>query len=96
MALLVPSLCSLWVWSELRAMRRGLNDWKAAQVAFAASRPTPAEILPRSEGGADTGSVVTGDDGTVRAVCIMGPQWHYAWFEIDRTGRAVGVTFSVK
>lgn len=89
--LLVPSL---WLWGELRAMRRELDDWKQAQVELAASHPTPDEVLQRS-GGDDPGSLVRADDGSVELVFVSGPQWHYACFKIE-AGRAVAVTFSVK
>ena len=85
----------LWLAAEFRAMRRELADWKAAQVAFVEQHPTREEIVARSDGGADTASIVKGKDDTVVAVCILGPQWHYAWFEIEG-GRAVAVSFSVK
>lgn len=92
-ALLVPSL---WLWGELRAMRRELNVWKAAQVAFVATRPTPEQIVPRTLVAPDTAFVVKREDGSVEFVVITGPQWHYATFRMDDTGRAVAVTFSVK
>src|SRR3712207_5159908 len=86
----------LWLIMELRAMGRELSDWKAAQVAFVAQRPTPEQIVPRSLVAPYTASVIKRQDGTVEFVVITGPQWHYAWFEIDDTGRAVTVTFSAK
>ena len=91
-AVLVPLL---WLVGEFRAMRRELADWKAAQVAFVATRPTPEDILPRSHDGVHSASVVKDEDGTIEAVCITGPQWHYAWFKIE-AGRAVAVSFSAK
>jgi hypothetical protein len=87
---------SLWVRTKLRAMRREVADWKAAQIAFAASRPTAAEILSRAEDAGFHGWLVKEeDDGTVSAVHVAGPQWHYAWFQLE-SGRAVSVSFSVK
>ena len=92
-ALLVPVL---WIWSALRSMSRELADWKAAQVAFVATRPTPEQVVPRTLVGPDTASVIKGDDGMVEFVVITGPQWHYATLKFDKSERAVAVTFSAK